>query len=138
MTTTPNNWTPDLGVLPRGIVIGDDSEPEPPNNEAEPLPIDVWWSEADEDDFAAFAPKLEEYGAHDLLDIGRGLAQLMHWDDCPERVMYELGCWFYLRGKLARAWEALEQHRLPSDDTAHDITVYSKMIRRIRYRGELA
>ena len=53
------------------------------------------------------------------------------------RQLAELGCWFYISGKIERAFEALHRHELPSDDTVHDATVYSMMIRRIREVGEL-
>lgn len=133
------------------MITADDAEPEPESKTGGPfdLPgqphsqtgpgdgIEHWWQTVSQADYDAFAPKLAEYGAHDLLEIGRGLAQLMHWDNCPDRTMYELGCWFYLKGKIERAFEALAAHHLPSDDTAHDATTYTMMIRRIRNQGEL-
>ena len=119
-------------------VQGDDSEPDEGTRPRPSSDIAAWWAETDQADFDAFGPKLQEYGANDLREIGRALATLMGWEDPPDRVLSELGCWFYLKVKMERAFEALKRHELPSDDTAHDITVYSKMIRRIRYRGELS
>lgn len=99
--------------------------------------IERWWAQTAQADYDGFGPKLEEYGSDDLREIGRDLAKAMKWD-APDEVLYELGCWFYLRGKLARAMSAIAAHRLPSDDTALDTTVYSMMIRRIRQEGKLA
>lgn len=118
------------------------AHPAPPTIEPEPfdlgvpLSLEMWWSEVSQADYEAAGAKAAEYGSRDLTELGRKLALLMGWDDCPERVLSELGCWFYIAGKVERAFEALGRHELPSDDTAHDITVYSMMIRRIRNAGE--
>lgn len=103
----------------------------------DPSDIERWWMLTADADYQAFGPKLAEYGANDLKEIGRKLARLMNWDDITDAQMNELGCWFYLCGKVERAFEALHRHELPSDDTNHDAVVYGMMIRRIREVGEL-
>lgn len=100
-------------------------------------PVEAWWRDTTETDLQLFLPKLREYGTNDLIAIGRDLAMLTGWDNCPERVMGEMGCAFYLRGKNARAMEAYAHHRLPSDDTYRDQTAYSMMVRRYRAVGSL-
>lgn len=101
------------------------------------LPVKAWWAKTAEADLAGFQPKLAEYGSGDLLAIGTDMATLIKWADAPDRVKAELGTFFYLRGKVARMTTAYEHQRLPSDDTLHDATVYSMMMRRIRARGVL-
>jgi len=95
-----------------------------------------WWRENAENALERTVPKLEEYGAHDLTRIGHNMAQLMHWD-CDDQEAAELGIWFYLEGKIARAFEAIARHELPSDDTIFDTKIYATMIERIRDNGEL-
>lgn len=105
---------------------------------AQPTGIELWWRDTAITDLNGFLPKLLEYGANDLDAIGRDLLEMAGWEDQPDRVGAELGCIFYLRGKIARAMEAIANHRLPSEDTLLDITVYSMMARRIRQNGSLA
>lgn len=100
-----------------------------------PSDLELWWDRTSRDDIAACIPKLEEYGSDDLVAIGDDLTRLMKWDDAPDRVKAEVGCAFYLRGKIARQFTAYAAHQLPSDDTLHDETVYSMMMRRIRAVG---
>lgn len=99
------------------------------------LPIEEWWLSTARTDLDSVLPKMQEYGSYDLVAVGRLLAHAMQWDDATDAQLSELGCWFYLQGKAARAFDALRQHRLPSDDTTYDIGVYSMMIRRIREVG---
>lgn len=96
-----------------------------------------WWQTQSERDLAELLPKVGEYGAFDLQIIGDVLATMSNWDqNTPTRVKEELGCFFYLLGKVARMASAYRENRLPSDDTYHDAEVYAKMVRRIRDRGE--
>lgn len=118
-----------------------DMHPDTPKGEHHPISIEVasitgWWRTVAEADLQACLPKLAEYGSNDLVEIGRDLCALAGWENPSEQVMAEVGVWFYLRGKIGRTMEALIHHRLPSDDTVHDITVYSMMIRRIRRTGQ--
>lgn len=95
----------------------------------------AWWAMASQADGSGAAAKMKEYGSRDLVVVGDALTDLANWEDAPDRVKAELGCAFYLHGKVARAMEAYAHHRLPSDDTLHDVTVYSMMMRRIRAVG---
>jgi hypothetical protein len=100
-----------------------------------PAPHDLsdWWPEIAARDLAAFRPKLEQYGSHDLLVVGTGLNP----DQEPAEAM-EAGCAFYALGKVARVVEAVRTGRDPGDDSWHDLTVYSMMARRIRATGGLS
>jgi hypothetical protein len=42
---------------------------------------------------------------------------------------------FYLLGKATRVFGAYQRGGRPSDDTWHDLTVYSMMARRVRETG---
>lgn len=113
--------------------LGSDDESEP-----DPDSLEGWWPATAHADLTACLPKLREYGSDDLVAIGDDLAALMEWHDASDAVKAELGCYFYLRGKTARMHTAYAAHRLPSDDTVHDETVYTMMIRRIRATGSWA
>lgn len=111
-------------------------------SESRPIPawglpesLEQWWMKTAEADLASVLPKMQEYGSYDLVAVGEMLAHVTSWDDVTDEQKTELGCWFYLLGKVARAFDAVRQHRLPSDDTAYDIYVYAQMVRRIREHG---
>ena len=95
-----------------------------------------WWRDNATDALNRTVPKIEEYGANDLTHIGQTMARLIKWE-INDKQAAELGIWFYLNGKIARALEALENERMPSDDTIFDIKIYATMIERIRQNGEL-
>ncbi len=94
--------------------------------------IEEWWNEVATADVAAFLPKFQEYGSNDLVEIGRTQAAIAGWEGLDESQLAELGIFFYLYGKMARWAEALADKRWASDDTLHDVTVYSMMARRNR------
>lgn len=96
----------------------------------------AWWRKVTEVDIHQMLPKVSEYGAYDLSMIGRTLLDVLDRENVPERVGQEMGCFFYLLGKIARMASAYKEGRLPSDDTLHDAVVYLMMIRRIRHFGE--
>lgn len=95
-------------------------------------------------DLAAFRPKLESYGAHDLAAIGIGLNPGLldppgdpNHRFAPAALALETGIGFYVLGKAARVTEAVRTGRLPSQDTWDDLTIYSMMARRVRATGGL-
>lgn len=94
--------------------------------------LEQWWEETARADWAGFVPKYTEYGSNDLAVIGRTLAGMIGWHDATTAELEELGCFFYLLGKVARMSEAYQRHELPSDDTLHDSTVYTMMMRKAR------
>lgn len=102
-----------------------------------PESITQWWMRTAEVDLAEFLPKLQEYGAHDLEEHGRIVALFAEHSDLDYNSWGELGCIIYLHGKLARALEAYQHGRLPSNDTLKDIAVYAQMARAYRERGGL-
>lgn len=98
------------------------------------IPLDEWWRSVSEKEISDTVPKAIEYGATDLIDIGSQLGRFMK-RDLSNQEAAELGCWFYLVGKMARATSALERGDWPSDDTIKDAGIYLKMIQRIRQAG---
>ena len=102
---------------------------------AETEAVAEWWRKTAEDDLAGFEPKWAEYGSRDLAEFGRFLASLADWEGLGDQQLIELGCFGYMLGKMARAQEAYREKRWPSDDTMHDLTVYSMMLRRSREGG---
>lgn len=109
-----------------------------------PLPSDVlsatvddlaeWWRQRAQTEIQRTVPKAIEYGAHDLVEIGRTLARCMNRQVSDEE-MAELGIYFYLVGKVARWTDAVTRGDRPSDDTLFDIGVYIRMAQRVRAAG---
>jgi hypothetical protein len=105
----------------------------------------AWWMETALSDYRAGAPKVDEYGAHDLEIMGAVLMVLVyrerldvlreasHASTMP--VMTELACWFYVLGKVARLVSDYMAERPGKSDTWHDVTFYSMMARRIQETG---
>lgn len=102
-----------------------------------------WWVDTAMNDFKTGAPKVDEYGAHDLEIMGvvlsvfagmeKTLANPHALDALP--VGTELACWFYVLGKVARLVSDYLAKRPGKADTWHDITFYSMMARRIQETG---
>lgn len=105
-----------------------------------------WWEQTAYDEIAGLIGKMEEYGgmhrATDLTEIGRAMVEagvsdgpLTGGGAVQDGWLQELGAYFYLRGKFARWGAAIIEGRPVSDDTIHDIAIYTRMVQRIRARG---
>lgn len=95
-----------------------------------------WWLDLARAEAAKVVPKAVEYGATDLLEIGRDMVAA----GVAERgggaaELCELGVYFYMVGKMARWRSAVAEGRAVGDDTLHDIGVYVRMAQRIRSHG---
>lgn len=97
--------------------------------------LEDWWRDTCISDLNATVPKMQEYGALDLVESGRAVAKMGGWEGLTNAELIELGIAYYLKGKIERVMEAYRLHRLPSTDTLKDITVYSLMARAARERG---
>jgi hypothetical protein len=64
--------------------------------------------------------------------IGENIAELLEWRNVPDALLQELGCFFYLQGKIARLISDYKQKRPGKADTLHDISVYAMMMRRLQ------
>lgn len=87
----------------------------------------TWWTTQARHTAIATARKCAEYGSEDLFGIGHDLADLAG-DQVDDETAFELGCLFYIIGKLERAKSAAKNGRPASDDTWLDLAVYSTMI----------
>lgn len=95
----------------------------------------AWWAGVSADDVEPAIIKGKEYGSLDLKIIGSTMREMI--GVAPDVVSdEEIGIVFYQLGKIARAVSAIGSGRRPSDDTWHDMTVYSMMVRRVRDSGE--
>lgn len=103
-----------------------------------------WWRALAESDIAKTLPKAQDYSAYDLELIGRSTVEMftaaaehLPWErtGTDPAVYAEIGCWWYLLGKIGRAIGAIREGRLPSDDTCADARIYATMIARIRWAG---
>ncbi len=105
-----------------------------------------WWEQTAHDEVSGLVDKMVEYGglrrATDLTEIGHSMVLV----GVPSRAvggtteqevqwLQELGAYFYLRGKFARWGAAIAEGRPVSDDTLHDIAIYTRMVQRIRQVG---
>ena len=86
-----------------------------------------WWTRNAEATATATATKCAEYGSHDLYGIGHNVAKLKGQTVTDEQA-FELGCLFYILGKIERAMSAAERGEHASDDTWFDLAVYATMI----------
>lgn len=106
-----------------------------------PSSLDNWWEHTARYDQAKTVPKTQAYGSQgeDLVAIGAAIASMggmrRPGGSSDEAWHAELGTYFYVMGKIARAGEAYRNGKLPSYDTLFDITVYSMIWRRIRETG---
>lgn len=107
----------------------------------------VWWMSTAAKDYMAGAPKVDEYGAHDLEIMGAVLAVFAYREHLTDvfskigegyrhdTVGTEMACWFYVLGKVSRLVSDYLAARPGKADTWHDITFYSMMARRIQETG---
>lgn len=85
----------------------------------------AWWEVETKKEIESVIPKAVEYGSADLKVIGYALSQMIGE---PKGVTNdELGIAFYVLGKVARLVGSYADGRRPSDDTWHDIAIYTKM-----------
>jgi hypothetical protein len=113
-----------------GVPLFDDDEPDVYGS-----PLERWWLDDSHDLAAQTVAKMHEYGSNDLCEIGHMFWRLAgrHRDQPLSDVeAAELGCIFYLQGKMARVLSALQRGAWASDDTWLDLEVYSKMVRATR------
>lgn len=86
-----------------------------------------WWTQNAKDIAEATAKKCAEYGSGDLYGIGHNVAKLAE-RTVDDTTAFELGCLFYILGKIERAMSAMQRGQTASDDTWLDLSVYSKMV----------
>jgi hypothetical protein len=128
---TPYSFTPSGKVSPvpeagGGSGGGEETPPSPAEE------LRQWWKNAAIADLNQILPKISEYTSSDLILMGQFME---HWLGLPAGAGQEAACLFYALGKVARAVSAYKEGRLPSEDTLHDLTVYSMRARRIRETG---
>lgn len=98
------------------------------------LELADWWRQTAENEIEQTVDKAVEYGATDLIDIGRTLGRVAG-RELDDPTAAEWGVFFYLEGKLSRWRSAIERGDLPSFDCLLDIGVYARMAQRIRQCG---
>ena len=112
-----------------------DHEESEPSNDLMVEQLRDWWLQQSEQEVVATAPKAVEYGATDLIWIGRTLGMLLGRDRINDEEATELGIFFYQIGKMGRWLGAIAENRRVSDDTIFDIGIYTKMVQRARDVG---
>ena len=96
------------------------------------LDLTGWWLEHAASEAEQTVAKMEEYGSGDLVEIGRQLAKMQGRTVISPQEAMELGCMFYILGKVARITSAVERGDRPSSDTWFDLSVYAKMVLAVR------
>lgn len=86
-----------------------------------------WWTRNAETTARATAAKCAEYGSHDLYAIGHNVAR-MNRRTVTNAEAFEIGCLFYVLGKIERALSATQRGEQASDDTWFDLSVYATMV----------
>lgn len=103
--------------------------------------IQSWWMAKAGDDSAACLAKLREYGSADFDVMAQSMIAIGgdNWsaasDEDKARIGREMAILFYLQGKIARAFGALQKGRVPSEDTINDTIRYGMMWARVRETG---
>lgn len=124
----------------RSVEVTGTHEPDHTDQRAH-HPLEDWWRHMSEEDIGKTVPKALAYGSsgEDLVAIGRTMAEtsgMMAPDGVSDDQFHaELGTFFYLTGKMARAAEAFRTGNLPSADTLFDIRIYSVIWQRVRSTG---
>lgn len=108
---------------------------EPDVTDLHETALGAWWMDDSHDLAFGCVTKAAEYGSGDLRDIGRRFWRLANrhvHEPLTDIEAAEIGCYFYLVGKIARVDSALQRGDWASDDTWLDIEVYAKMVRAAR------
>lgn len=114
-----SEWCVECGVV---LLPGHD------HFDPEPADIEVFWRELANRHIAMTAPKIAEYGSRDLVDIGREVLSLASRDTENDRLAFEAGVFFYVRGKIARWAAAVGRGEPVSQDTLDDIVIYCTLV----------
>lgn len=87
-----------------------------------------WWTDQAFDEADRTIAKMEKYGSMDLVHIGRAFWEIAGREEPLSDVeAMELGCLFYVYGKVQRAMSAVKSHQSILDDTWFDMHIYPKM-----------
>lgn len=95
----------------------------------------TWWMTTSYGEIDSMMPKVVEYGATDLMWVGRQMAEATGRPDITDEEAAELGIYWFILGKIARWHAAVTEGRRPSDDTLHDLGIYARMAQRVRDAG---
>jgi len=106
-----------------------------PAPDQHPLDLETWWMYTAVGEISAIMPKVKEYGATDLLWVGRQMAEATGRPAADDEEATELGIYWFILGKIARWHAAVTEGRRPSDDTIFDLGVYTRMAQRVRESG---
>lgn len=90
--------------------------------------LHTWWLEHAQDEARQTVRKMAEYGSGDLIGIGAAVTHMADRQPVSDDEAFEIGCLFYLIGKIERAISATNRGDTASDDTWFDIAIYAKMV----------
>lgn len=104
---------------------------EVPSDRAK-INLRAWWRQHAEQTAAQTIDKMVEYGSGDLVALGQTVRRMANRPPVDTAQAMEIGCLFYLLGKVERAISAVTDDRRASDDTWLDIEVYATMVQAAR------
>jgi hypothetical protein len=96
----------------------------------------AWWHALVDSTAPTIQAKAEEYGSNSLAAMGRVFMRA-RGDVGPynDAEALEIGCALYAYGKMQRVMDSLYKGHQPSEDTWHDLGVYSTMAQYIKQEG---
>lgn len=126
----------DAGLITQ--VAGVKITPATPTPWTEDTEIGKWLNAYIDREVGVMLQKAAEYGSVELIEAGRTLSSIMQIDDIPDSWAAENQIYQYVLGKLGRWTAAMRRGEQVSQDTVHDIFVYSLMVLKLRETGEWA
>jgi len=90
--------------------------------------LETWWLGHAAVEAEQTVRKMREYGSKDLIAVGRQVGELARRTIDDDVRAFEIGCQFYLIGKIERAVSAIQRGEAASGDTWFDIAIYAKMV----------
>lgn len=104
--------------------------------ERPPLSLGDFWREDTERLITMCEPKVIEYGSEDLVELGRDVARMAGRPVPDDGLAYELGVFFYVRGKMARWMNAAVRGEHVNQDSLDDILTYVVLCKYDRKRRD--
>lgn len=105
-----------------------------PTPEAIEEDLRAWWETTSEHDLEETVPKAVAYGSESMVEYGRTLGRLSG-RRLSDAEALEWAIFAYMQGKMGRWLAALQRGERCDGDTLKDLTVYSKMARKVQETG---
>lgn len=99
-------------------------------------PLQEWWVQQAANEAPMIAEKADLYGSNSLAAMGRMIAALQQNSASYSHAdLLELGCFVYAYGKMERVFDAVKRGEFPGLDSWVDLSVYARMVIKVRETG---